>query len=110
MDDDAPSIPPAHFDDDEEGVPSGEEEGEPLMRTDGNMEGSGADSSEEEEDDPEEARRIAEGFIVEGDEDDDEDGEGEDGERRRKKKRRRKRREGECGFPGFKRTRVASDG
>ena len=61
------------------------------------------DSSEESEDDPEEAKRIAEGFIVDGDddeEDEDEDGEGEgDIARMRKKKneskeeRRRRKRE-----------------
>lgn len=46
------------------------------------------DSSEESEDDPEEARRIAEGFIVEG-EDDYDDGEVDgDGKKETKEERR----------------------
>lgn len=84
------TVPPPHFDDDEEGVPSDEAEGEPTMRADGNLVGSGGedDSSEEEDDDdPEEARRIAEGFIAEDDEEEDEEAQRE---RRRRRKKKRK--------------------
>ncbi|EPQ32196.1 uncharacterized protein PFL1_00393 [Pseudozyma flocculosa PF-1] len=88
--DEEDAVPPAHFQDDEEGVPSDEEEGEPTMRNNGNLVGSGGEDSSEEEDDddPEEARRIAEGFIAE----DDEEEEGSDEESRRRRRRRRKKR------------------
>jgi transcription elongation factor SPT6 len=69
-----------------------DDEGENAMST---------DSSEEEEDDPEEARKIQEGFIVDGE--DDEEGEGEEGEenndeqREHRRKRKRKHRRGTLG-------------
>ncbi|PWN50172.1 hypothetical protein IE53DRAFT_107949 [Violaceomyces palustris] len=90
---DESQVAPAHFDDEQEAVPSDEEQGESLMREDGNLVGSGAESGdssdEEEDDDPEEARRIAEGFIAE---DDDEEEDGEEAERRRRRRRKHKKR------------------
>ncbi|KAN0066079.1 Transcription elongation factor spt6 [Thecaphora frezii] len=96
--DEEDAVPPAHFQDDEEGVPSSEEEGEPTMRKKGNLVGSGdEDSSEEEDDDdPEEARRIAEGFIAEDDEE--EEGDDEEARRERRRKRRKKRKQVEQDF------------
>lgn len=88
-------VPARRFEDDEEGEPSDEGEGVDLMRSDGNLVGSGGEDSsdEEEDDDPEEARRIAEGFIAEDDEEEDEDDEARRERRRRRKKKRKQNEE-----------------
>ncbi|KAL1411070.1 Transcription elongation factor spt6 [Vanrija albida] len=49
-------------------------------------------SDESEEEDPEEARRIADGFIVDGEDDDDDDVDEEETRRRKRKEKKRKRR------------------
>ncbi|TKY90444.1 hypothetical protein EX895_000442 [Sporisorium graminicola] len=84
-------VPAPYFQDDEEGVPSDDEEGVDLMRADGNLVGSGGEDSsdEDEDDDPEEARRIAEGFIAEDDEEEEEDDEARKERKRRRKKKRK---------------------
>ena len=88
---DEDNVPAPYFQDDEEGVESGEEEGVDLMRSDGDLVGSGGEDSsdEDEDDDPEEARRIAEGFIAEDDEEDEQDEEARRERRRRRKKKRK---------------------
>lgn len=88
-------VPAPYFQDDEEGAPSDEGEGVDLMKSDGNLVGSGGEDSsdEDEEDDPEEARRVAEGFIAEDDEEDDDEDDEARRERRRRRKKKRKQNE-----------------
>ena len=88
-------VPAPYFQDDEEGAPSDEGEGVDLMRSDGNLVGSGGEDSsdEDEEDDPEEARRVAEGFIAEDDEEEDDQDDEARRERRRRRKKKRKQNE-----------------
>ncbi|PWZ02826.1 transcription elongation factor SPT6 [Testicularia cyperi] len=95
MDEDEERVPAPHFQSDEEGPASDEGDGVDLMKSDGNLVGSGGEDSSEEEDDddPEEARRIAEGFIAEDDEDEEEDEEARRERRRRRKKKRKQNEE-----------------
>ncbi|SPO19824.1 probable Transcription elongation factor SPT6 [Ustilago trichophora] len=94
---DEEKVPAPYFQDDEEGEQSDEGEGVDLMRSDGNLVGSGAEDSsdEDEDDDPEEARRIAEGFIAEDDEEEEED---EEARRERRRRRKKKRKQNEQDF------------
>lgn len=84
-------VPAPYFQDDEEGGASDEGEGVDLIKSHGNLVGSGGEDSsdEEEDDDPEEARRVAEGFIAEDDEEEEEDSEARRDRRRRRKKKRK---------------------
>ncbi|CCF53902.1 hypothetical protein NDA14_000064 [Ustilago hordei] len=92
---DEEKVPAPYFQDDEEGEPSDQGEGVDLMRSDGDLVGSGGEDSsdEEEDDDPEEARRIAKGFIAEDDEEEEEDEEARRERRRRRKKKRKQNEE-----------------
>nr|CDI51126.1 related to transcriptional regulator protein SPT6 [Melanopsichium pennsylvanicum 4] len=88
-------VPAPYFQEDEEADQSDEGEGVDLMKSDGNLVGSGGEDSsdEEDDDDPEEARRIAEGFIAEDDEEEDDDDDEARRERRRRRKKKRKQNE-----------------
>ncbi|KAJ9476993.1 Transcription elongation factor SPT6 [Pseudozyma hubeiensis] len=92
---DEEKVPAPYFQDDEEGVTSDEGEGVDLMKSNGNLVGSGGEDSsdEDEDDDPEEARRVAEGFIAEDDEEEEEDDEARRERRRRRKKKRKQNEE-----------------